>query len=93
MQRLKIDQDIRSMSEFRTGIASFLKQVHDTKRPLIITQHGKGAAVLLDVGEYEAMQEKIEVLQDIHTSISQLENGMGVAHNDAKEMILQGLPK
>lgn len=32
MQRLKIDQDIRPMSEFRTGIASFLKQVHDTKK-------------------------------------------------------------
>lgn len=93
MQRLKIDQDIRSMSEFRTGIASFLKQVHDTKRPLIITQHGKGAAVLLDVGEYEAMQEKIEILQDIHTSISQLEKGLGLAHNDAKEMILQSLAK
>lgn len=62
MPRLRIDQDIRPMSKFRTGIASFLKQVHDTKRPLVITQHGKGVAVLLDVAEYEAMQEKIELL-------------------------------
>ncbi|MFH1019487.1 MAG: type II toxin-antitoxin system Phd/YefM family antitoxin [Pseudomonadota bacterium] len=93
MQRLKIDQDIRSMSEFRTGIASFLKQVHDTKRPLIITQHGKGAAVLLDVGEYEAMQEKIELLQDIQTSVSQLENGAGVARDEAKEMILKNIAR
>ena len=91
MQRLKVDQDIRSMSEFRTGIASFLKQVHDTKRPLIITQHGKGAAVLLDVGEYEAMQEKIELLQDIQTSLSQVEHGMGVAHEDAKAAVLKGI--
>ena len=89
MQRIKIDQDIRSMSEFRTGIASFLKQVHDTKRPLIITQHGKGAAVLLDVGEYEAMREKIELLQDIQTSSSQLENGMGIPHNDARKLLLK----
>lgn len=93
MQRLKIDQDIRSMSEFRTGIASFLKQVHDTKRPLIITQHGKGAAVLLDVGEYEAMQEKIEILQDIQTSLSQIENGDGIAHDEAKEKILKDITK
>jgi len=93
MQRLKIDQDIRSMSEFRTGIASFLKQVHDTKRPLIITQHGKGAAVLLDVGEYEAMQEKIDLLSDMQTSISQIENGEGVAHNNAKEMLLKRVSK
>jgi len=81
MQRLKIDQDIRPMSEFRTGIASFLKQIHDTKRPLVITQHGKGVAVLLDVGEYEAMQEKIELLQDIQTSIAQLESGTGIDHD------------
>jgi prevent-host-death family protein len=77
------------MSEFRTGIASFLKQVRDTKRPLIITQHGKGAAVLLDVGEYESMQEKIELLKDIQISVSQLENGEGIEHQNAKEMILK----
>jgi len=89
MPRLRIDQDIRSMSEFRTGIASFLKQVHDTKRPLIITQHGKGAAVLLDVGEYESMQEKIELLKDIQISVSQIEDGEGIEHQNAKEMILK----
>ena len=93
MQRLRIDQDIRPMSEFRTGIASFIKQVHDTKRPLIITQHGKSAAVLVDVGEYEAMQEKIELLSDIHTSISQIENGEGINHATAKEMILKIVAK
>lgn len=93
MQRLRVDQDIRSMSEFRAGIASFLKQVHDTKRPLIITQHGKGAAVLLDVGEYEAMQEKIELLSDVQKAISQIENGEGVEHKNAKDMILKRISK
>jgi len=88
MQRLRIDQDIRSMSEFRTGIAAFLKQVHDTKRPLVITQHGKGVAVLLDVAEYEAMQEKIELLGDIQTSIAQLDAGRGLEHAQAKETIM-----
>ncbi len=93
MQRLRIDQDIRPMSEFRTGIASFLKQVHDTKRPMIITQHGKGVAVLLDVNEYEVMQEKIELLQDIQTSINQLENGGGIENNDAKAMVMKRVGK
>ncbi len=88
MQRLKIDQDIRSMSEFRTGIASFFKQVHSTKRPLIITQHGKSAAVLLDAGVFEEMQEKLELFQDVQTSINQIEDGKGVEHSKAKEMIL-----
>ena len=70
MQRFKIDQDIKPLSEIRTGIANFIKQVHDTKRPLIITQHGKGVAVLIDVHEFEAMQEKIELLTDVQMSLT-----------------------
>jgi prevent-host-death family protein len=81
------------MSEFRTGIASFLKQIHDTKRPLIITQHGKGVAVLLDANEYEAMQERIELLQDIQTSISQVEGGRGIEHSHAKATVLKRIRK
>jgi len=87
--RLRVDQDIRSMSEFRTGIASFLKQVHDTKRPLVITQHGKSAAVLLDASEYEAMQEKLDLLMDIQTSVGQIECGEGIPHEDAKKLVLK----
>ena len=93
MKRSKVNEDIRPMSEFRTGIASFLKQIHDTKRPLIITQHGKGVAVLLDANEYEAMQEKLELLQDIQTSISQLEGGRGIEHSDAKATVLKRIRK
>jgi antitoxin YefM len=89
MKRLRIDEDIRPMSEFRTGIASFLKQIHDTKRPLIITQYGKGVAVLLDVAEYEAMQERLELLQDLQTSIGQIEAGEGINHEDAKTAVLK----
>lgn len=33
----------------------------------------------------------MELLQDIQTSISQLEKGIGVAHNEAKEMILKSM--
>ena len=92
MQRLKIDQDIKPLSEVRTGIANFIKQVHDTKRP-VITQHGKGVAVLLDANEYEVMQEKLELLTDVQISLNQLENGEGIDHEDAKEKVLKRVQK
>ncbi len=88
MQRLKIDQDIKSLSEVRTGIAGFIKQVRNTKRPLVITQHGKGVAVLMDAHEYETMQEKLELLTDIRISLNQIENGKGIDHESAKELVL-----
>lgn len=93
MQRLKIDQDIKPLSEVRIGIASYIKQVRDTKRPVVITQHGKGVAVLLDASEYESMQERLELLTDVQTSLGQLANGQGVTHEDAKKKVLRRVLK
>ena len=93
MQKIRIDQDIKSLSEVRSGMANFIKQVHDTKRPLVITQHGKGVAVLLDVNEYEIIQEKLELLSDVHKSISQIESGQGIEHSDAKSALLKRVKK
>lgn len=93
MQNLKIDQDIRSLSEVRNAMASYIKQVHDTKRPVIITQHGKGVAVLLCANEFEAMQEKIELLSDVQTSLNQLTKGEGISHKKAKDKLLKRVSK
>jgi antitoxin YefM len=49
MSQINIEQDIKPLSEFRANTASLVKQVKETKRPLIITQHGKSTAVLMDV--------------------------------------------
>ena len=91
MQRLLLDQDIKPLSEFRANAAAFIKQVQITKRPLVITTHGKSAAVLLDVAEYEALIEKSEVMQDIHTAERQLEEGKGLDHEEAKGRVLERL--
>ncbi len=89
MQKLRIAQDIKPLSEVRNGMATYIKQIHETKRPLIITQRGKSAAVLIDIHEFEAMQEKIELLSDVQSSLNQLAKGKGIDHKDAKDMLLQ----
>ena len=91
MHRLKLDQDIRPLSEFRAGVATFFKQIQETKRPLVITQHGKSVGVLLGVEEYEEMQETIELLQDVQKSVSQINDGEGIEHKDAKKLVLAKL--
>jgi hypothetical protein len=39
------------------------------------------------------MQEKIELLSDIQTSLTQLEKGAGISHENAKEKLLKRVPK
>lgn len=88
MSRIHFDQDIQPLSEFRAGVTSFIKQINETRRPLVITQRGKGVAVVLDVAEYEAMQEKIELLEETRTAEAQLASGLGVSNEDARAQVL-----
>lgn len=91
MERINLNQDIKPLSEFRANATACIKQVHDTKRPIVITQHGKSSAVLMDVHEYEALLEKLELLQDIRLAEAQISNGQGVPHDQVKNKILAKL--
>jgi len=88
MKQIDLTEDIRSLSEFRANTSSLIQQVKNTRRPLVITQHGKSSAVVLDVREYEALMDKIELLQDIQTAQLQLDAGMGTSHTEAKKQVL-----
>lgn len=89
MQRLILDQDIKPLSEFRAHTASCIHQVQRSKRPVVITHHGKSAAVLIDVSEFEAMSQRLELLEDIAAGESMIDAGKGVPHDRALKMVLE----
>jgi prevent-host-death family protein len=91
MQPFKFDEDIRPLSEFRAGVASFVKQVNDTGRPLVLTQRGRGVAVVVDIHEFEAMRERLALLEDIAVAEAQLPAGQGIRHDEAKARIMESI--
>ena len=91
MSRLHFDQDIQPLSDFRAGAASFIRQVNETRRPIVITQRGKGVAVVVDVAE--SMQEKIELLEEVQKAEAQLSAGLGVSSSEARKRILQSIQR
>jgi|TARA_B110000211_G_C13874648_1_gene462389 prevent-host-death family protein len=93
MSRLHFEQDIQPLSDFRAGAASFIRQVNETRRPIVITQRGKGVAVVVDVAEYESMQEKIELLEEVQKAEAQLSAGLGVSSSEARKRILQSIQR
>ncbi len=89
MNRIRINEDIKPMSEFRSGITSFIKQIHSTKRPMVITQHGKSVAVLVDAAEFENMQDKLELFEEIQKASKQIEEGKGTDHQIVQDMLMK----
>ena len=93
MKRPRLDEDIKPLSEFRANAASLVQRVRETKRPLVLTQRGHSAAVLLDVTEYERMADEIELLRDIRVAERQLADGQGIPHEEAKARVLATLTR
>jgi len=91
MQPINLKEDIQSLSEFRSGISSYIQQVTETKRPLLITQHGKGVAILADVEEFENLQRRLEMLENIYKAETQINEGNGISHEDAKSIVMTSL--
>ena len=91
MSRVRPTQDIRPLADFRANLASVVRQVQRTKRPVILTQHGRSAAVLVDAGEYEALLDRAELLDDVRVAESEIAEGKGVTHGRAKSAVLAAL--
>jgi antitoxin YefM len=85
--RIRIDTDIKPVSEFRANAADLIEQVKTTGRPLVLTQHGRSTAVVVDAADYEEMVEEIELLRDVQTAVEQIARGRGISNTEAKKQL------
>ncbi len=77
---MRAGKDVQPLSAFRANAAGYLKQVRESRRPLVITQHGRGAAVVLDVDVYDALMDELTVVRDIRVARAELDAGEGLDH-------------
>ncbi len=75
MKIMSVSNDIVPIGKFKTSISKWFKSVHDTGHPLIITQNGKPAGVLLSPSEYDELVYKRAFLDSINRGIADAESG------------------
>ena len=61
--------------ELRAELSQVIDQVADLREHVIVTRHGRPAAVLVPVDEYEALDETAEILSDAETMAAIDEGG------------------
>ncbi len=80
--KISLDTDIRSLSDFRANTASYVQKVKSDRRPLVLTQNGRSAAVLVDVEEYQRLLDKVELLEELAQAKNELDRGEGIPHDE-----------
>jgi prevent-host-death family protein len=56
---------IELVTNLKRQATKILSELHSSKEPILITEHGRPSAYLLDVEDYEMMQARIGILEGI----------------------------
>lgn len=64
-----------------------LADLERDREPILITQHGLPSAYLVDVESFDAMQQRMKLLEGIARGERALEEGRTLTHAQAKERL------
>lgn len=65
------------VSDLRQDVAAVLKRLQASREPLVITQRGRAAAVLLSIDAYERIEQERELLQLLARGEKEIREGKG----------------
>jgi prevent-host-death family protein len=68
-----------------------LSELERNREPILITQHGVPSAYLVDVETYEAMQQRMSLLEGIARGEKAIEEGRTLSHAQAKQRMARWL--
>jgi prevent-host-death family protein len=74
--------DIIPVSDLRQDTAKIMKRLQDSKEPIIITQRGRAAAVIISVEAYKQSEHDKELLRLLAKGDREIEIGQGYNMND-----------
>ena len=72
---IDLANDVFPLSEFRGKLTECVARTRRTHRPILITQNGKSASVLLSVDDFERLRETVELLDDVRAAEAEIERG------------------
>lgn len=75
MHDLRTADGIVPVSDFKAHIAQWLDRVAETDAPLIVTQNGRAAGVLLSPAAYDALTEQARFVAAVQAGLADTDAG------------------
>jgi prevent-host-death family protein len=75
-------EDIVPVSEFKAQAADLLRRIGATGQPLVITQNGKAAGVLLSPAEFDRLSERARFVAAVEEGLADEKAGNVSEHED-----------
>ncbi len=87
MRTINISQDIVPVGEFKTGISKWLRSIRSKNHPVVITQNGRPAGVLITPEEYDKLTYTKLFSESVNRGIADINSGNIYTTSEMKEKI------
>ena len=71
--------------------ARLISEIQEDRSPILITEHGKPAAYLVDVESFEVQQARIRILEGIARGERAIQDGRILSHEKARKRMKRWL--
>ena len=72
---MKLSESVKPISYLKRNTAQVLREITESGKTMVITQHGEAKAVVQDIATYEQTQESLALLKILAQSSKSLQEG------------------
>ena len=82
MTRIRVSEDIVPVSEFKAQASEWLRRIAGSGHPLVITQNGKPAGVLLSPAAFDELSERQQFLAAVQEGMADEQAGRSYTNDE-----------
>ena len=76
---------VELVTTLKRQATKILAELHESKEPVLITEHGQPSAYLIDVDDYEFMQNRMVILEGIARGETAIQENHIYSQSEARE--------
>lgn len=80
---VRFSEDVVPLGDMKVNPGKIVRRVDETGRPVLLTSHGRGVAVVQGLEEFEAGQEEREFMRAVVAGLADIEGGRVMPFDEA----------
>jgi prevent-host-death family protein len=81
---IKFSEDVVPMTDLKINPGKVLRHVADAHRPVLLTNRGRGVAVVQSVADYEAAEEERDFMRAVVAGLADFDAGRELSMEEAQ---------
>lgn len=79
---MDLNEDVIPVTELKNQTKKVLARVRRTGAPILVTQNGRGAVIILGISYYQAQQKRLKILEEIAKGEKEILEGKRIPHSE-----------